>query len=155
LIVVIKGSTVKGESEDLFSVYFFTSIMRSSAVPIRSFLRVDTIEREAFHHIDAFEIPLAKILTPAIIHSTKFFPKQFRQKFSPGLSQKIFPAHAMNARFAIFRKCRIAPFARIPVSNPRLMDADPESKPVSASPLLPIHLTSALSGFKAGMCAGV
>jgi len=53
--------------------------------------------------------------------STKFFPKQFPQKLFPKLSQKIFPAHAMNARFAIFRKCRIASFARIPASTPRFM----------------------------------
>jgi hypothetical protein len=49
------------------------------------------------------EFPFAKISTPAMIDFTKFFPKQFYRKFFPGLSQKIFPAHAMNARFAIFQ----------------------------------------------------
>jgi len=47
----------------------------------------------------------------SIIHFTRFFPKQFPQKFFPGLSQKNFPAHTINARFAIFQKCRIASFA--------------------------------------------
>ena len=43
-------------------------------------------------------------------YTPQIFPKTF--------SQKIFPAHAMNTRFAIFQKCRIAPFARIPASEP-------------------------------------
>jgi len=47
----------------------------------------------------------------AMIDFPRFFPKQFHRKFFPGSSQKIFPANAMNARFAIFQKCRIAPFA--------------------------------------------
>jgi len=56
-----------------------------------------------------------------MIHFTKFFTKQFHRKFFPGLSQKIFPTNATNARFAIFQKSRIAPFARIPASNPHFM----------------------------------
>ena len=58
------------------------------------------------------EIPFVKISTPAKIQFTKFFLKQFRQKFFPGFSQNIFPANATNARFAIFRKCSIASFAK-------------------------------------------
>ncbi len=48
-----------------------------------------------------------------MINLIRFFPKQFPQKFSL--------PHAMNARFAIFQKCRIAHFARIPASTPNLM----------------------------------
>ena len=55
----------------------------------------------------------------AMIDFTKFFPKQFHRKFFPGLSQKIYPAHATITRFAIFQKCRIASFARMPASNSR------------------------------------
>jgi hypothetical protein len=55
-----------------------------------------------------------------MINFSNYFPKQIPQKLFPGFSQKIFPAHATNARFAIFQKCRIAPFARIPASNPYL-----------------------------------
>ena len=47
----------------------------------------------------------------------QIFPKQFRQKFFPEFSQKIFPAHATPTQSAIFPKCRIASFARIPASN--------------------------------------
>jgi len=51
----------------------------------------------------------------------QIFPKTISPKIFPELSQKIFPAHAMNPRFAIFQKCRIAHFARIPASKPHLM----------------------------------
>ncbi len=47
-----------------------------------------------------------------MIHSPGFFPKQFHRKFFPGLHKKFFPAHAMNAWFVFFQKCRIASFAR-------------------------------------------
>ena len=51
----------------------------------------------------------------------QIFPKTISPENFPGFSQKIFPAHAMNARFAIFQKRRIAPFARIPATSPYLM----------------------------------
>ena len=51
----------------------------------------------------------------------QIFPKTISPENFPGFSQKIFSAHAMNARFAIFQKRRIAPFARIPATSPYLM----------------------------------
>jgi len=69
-------------------------------------------------------------------------PKQIHRKFFQGFSQNNFPAHATNARFAIFQKCRIAPFARIPASKPRPVIRYPQRGGHHrhiASPLLPIY----------------
>jgi len=76
------------------------------------------------------EIPFAKISTQLIIPFTRFFPKQFHRKFFPGLSQNIFPANATIAQFAIFQKCRIAPFARFlhPIIQSPPHAADPEKR---------------------------
>ena len=68
----------------------------------------------------------------AMIDFTRFFPIQFPQKFFPGFPQKIFPANATIARFAIFQKCCIASFARIPASHPNLMQ--PTLNPSSYQP---------------------
>jgi len=80
-------------------------------------------------------------------HSRKFlfshdslpqiFPKQFHRKFFPGLSQKIFPAHAMNARFAIFQNAasHLSPGSCIH-SQPHA--ADPEKRiEKTALPFIP------------------
>jgi hypothetical protein len=81
------------------------------------------------------------------------FPKQFPKKKFPETSQKIFPTHATNARFAIFLKMPHRTFRETScIQSPRYA-TDPESKPVSANPLLPIHPASALLGFIAGRCA--
>ena len=47
----------------------------------------------------------------------QIFPKTLSPEIFPGTFTKKFPAHAMNARFAISQKFRIASFARIPASN--------------------------------------
>jgi len=85
-----------------------------------------------------------------MIDFTKFFPKQFRQKLFPGFSQKIFPAYAMNARFAIFQKCRIAHFTRIPVSTPYLMQPTLDPSPYQPYFLRSPIVTVSQSGFKTG-----
>ena len=73
---------------------------------------------------------------------------------SPNFPQKIFPAHAMNARFAIFLKMPHRTFREDSCIQFQPHAADPESKPVSASPLLRNNPASALSGIIAGRCAG-
>jgi hypothetical protein len=70
--------------------------------------------------------------------------------FFPGISQKIFPAHAMNARFAIFQKCRIAHFTRIPVSTPYLMQPTLDPSPYQPYFLRSPIVTVSQSGFKTG-----
>ena len=63
-----------------------------------------------FHHIH--EIPSAKISTLEKSTSPNFSQNNFAKNF-PGTFPKIFPANATIARFAIFPKCRIAPFVRV------------------------------------------
>jgi len=95
-------------------------------------------------------IPFAKISTPAMTDFTRFFPKQFHRKFFSELSPKIFPAHAMNARFVIFQKCRIAPFARFlhPIPTSFSRPGKPERKtglPLLSTCYKPIRQTIAFS----------
>jgi len=80
------------------------------------------------------EIPFAKISNQTLIHSPKFFLKQFHRKLFPELSQNIFPAFATNTRFAIFQKYRIADFARIPASNPNIMQPTLNPSPYQPAP---------------------
>jgi len=94
------------------------------------------------------EIPFAKISNQTLIHSPKFFLKQFHRKLFPELSQNIFPAFATNTRFAIFQKYRIADFARIPASNPNIMQPTLNPSPYQQAPSSLIHTASALSGSK-------
>jgi len=77
--------------------------------------------------------------------------------------QNNFPAHAMIARFAIFRKCRIAPFAKslhpLPASYSRPQKPERKNSPsfhsYIALPILHTYSASALPGFISGRGVGV
>ena len=71
-----------------------------------------------FHRL--YEIPSAKISTPAMIHFPKFFPKQFHRKFFPGLSPKSF-RQAQRLNGWRFPKMLHRIFRPVPASNPNLL----------------------------------
>ena len=88
-----------------------------------------------------------------ISRTQKLFSGSFRHNFATNFSRefpkKFFPAHATITRFAIFQKCRIAPFARISSSKSPPHVADPANRnEKTALPSIPAKPSPAHSCYR-------
>ena len=101
------------------------------------------------------KISIRENFSLAMIPFTQIFPKTISPEIFPGIFTKNLSGTRDDKPVRDFPKMPHRIFREDSCIQSQPHAADPASKPVSASPLLPIHPASALTGFIAGRCAGI